>query len=1143
MKKFLLFLLLPMVAFALGQAGSSLTFDNTDDYVMVPNNALLNNLVANYTMEAWINFAAYVNYNRIIDRDQVFAFYIDPSGKVGFRGPAGSPVSVLSNTVLSTGTWYHVAIQVTDAGGGQSTGQMFINGVADGPSVTHASLQLPPQTTALYIGNRFDAARPFNGIIDEVRIWTVARPAAQIAADRGKPLTGSEAGLLAYYKFDEGSGQTTADATANGLNGQLGSTGGGDANDPVWTTPSTAPVGFNLTFPNGGEVLTCGAPVNVTWYGDPVPPTVNVFVSFDGGTSWVQIGSGVPNSGTFATVVPGFPTAQARFRVASGTAHVDDSDANITFNSVGFTPVYISREAENANLFQHHMYSSVDGEAFNCRFIYSSRNWTDSSPAGIAEYNFTITQPGLYVVWARIWGAGSTRNSWLVSMDGGPEKHFHTTKGSVWRWNVVTNGTSYETPTEFPVYFYLNAGAHTLRFRGREHYTRLDRIIITNNLNPGYSGPEPNQWIRITQPATEITHPQIVRNSLYEIKWESYNIASTVTIEFSAAGEFDFPYLIARNTPNDGSFIWQVPDITTNDGWLRISEGSGTTCPADVTWERIYIIDPPPEITVLSPNGGETWIVGSTHAITWQSRYYTGNINLYFSSDNGATWSTIALNEPDDGSYNWIVPEVISNQCLIKVVAAAGGAPWDVSDAVFSIIPPPAPTNITVTEPNGGEAWIVGSVHPITWTVDNYTANVNIYYSTNNGSTWTLVAENLSAFDVYEWTIPNTVSTQCLVKVADAATGTPFDVSDAVFSIVPEESPAPPPNFALQFDGINDVVEVANHASLNVSHQFTIEFWMKTDEPTQKWRRILEKGSFDEYYIAFYGETRKMAGALRTAIPGGSSMTNVLGPSSSLLVPNTWVHVAATFDGSTARFYINGVLESSKPATAAPRNLVKDLIIGGAKHGSIFEYHYKGILDELRIWNIVKSGAEITAAMMSRLTGSEPGLAAYYNFDEGTGQVLHDLSPNANHGKLGHAEDPDDADPVWVLSDRPTTMAMMAMLPQGPASLDDELAEIAEIPQEFELMQNYPNPFNASTTIGYNVPNPSVGDALKVTLEIYDLNGRLMKTLVNTTQAAGYHQVVWNGIDEAGNTVPSGIYFYRLRAGNFVETKSMVLLK
>ncbi|MCK4652926.1 MAG: T9SS type A sorting domain-containing protein [Candidatus Cloacimonetes bacterium] len=94
------------------------------------------------------------------------------------------------------------------------------------------------------------------------------------------------------------------------------------------------------------------------------------------------------------------------------------------------------------------------------------------------------------------------------------------------------------------------------------------------------------------------------------------------------------------------------------------------------------------------------------------------------------------------------------------------------------------------------------------------------------------------------------------------------------------------------------------------------------------------------------------------------------------------------------------------------------------------------------------------------------------------------------------------------------------------------------IPLKTELFGNYPNPFNPETTINFSLKSDS-----KVVLEIFGIKGQKVKTLVNDRLNAGTHQVVWSGKDENGKSVTSGIYFYRITAGNYSETKKCVILK
>jgi hypothetical protein len=107
----------------------------------------------------------------------------------------------------------------------------------------------------------------------------------------------------------------------------------------------------------------------------------------------------------------------------------------------------------------------------------------------------------------------------------------------------------------------------------------------------------------------------------------------------------------------------------------------------------------------------------------------------------------------------------------------------------------------------------------------------------------------------------------------------------------------------------------------------------------------------------------------------------------------------------------------------------------------------------------------------------------------------------------------------------------------GSSVVDD--SHIGSIPSAYALNQNYPNPFNPITTIGFEIPENSFAK-----LTVYDVSGKLIKTLVNEEKEAGYYSVVWDGKDEVGNPVESGIYIYRLTTPDGVnQTNRMTLLK
>lgn len=110
----------------------------------------------------------------------------------------------------------------------------------------------------------------------------------------------------------------------------------------------------------------------------------------------------------------------------------------------------------------------------------------------------------------------------------------------------------------------------------------------------------------------------------------------------------------------------------------------------------------------------------------------------------------------------------------------------------------------------------------------------------------------------------------------------------------------------------------------------------------------------------------------------------------------------------------------------------------------------------------------------------------------------------------------------------------------GPVSATPDAGKVIEgaIPEEFELEQNAPNPFNPTTSILYHLPEDGF-----VTLDIYNLMGQKIRTLVNEQKSAGSYTAKWDGLDDAGRKVASGVYVYSIKAGSFSDVKKMLLLK
>jgi hypothetical protein len=159
--------------------------------------------------------------------------------------------------------------------------------------------------------------------------------------------------------------------------------------------------------------------------------------------------------------------------------------------------------------------------------------------------------------------------------------------------------------------------------------------------------------------------------------------------------------------------------------------------------------------------------------------------------------------------------------------------------------------------------------------------------------------------------------------------------------------------------------------------------------------------------------------------------------------------------------------------------------------------------------------------------------------------ILSGNPPDSPFSNVGDDNDVKaaDTDPVLVV-----TGNVFAKESEGEESEEEVVVAEAAAVTSYELAQNYPNPFwseatsrfagNPSTTINFALP-----EAAQVSLKIYDIAGQLVQTLVDGVIEAGRHQVVWDGTNQHGVKVASGVYFYQLRAREFKQVRKMSLVR
>ncbi len=146
-----------------------------------------------------------------------------------------------------------------------------------------------------------------------------------------------------------------------------------------------------------------------------------------------------------------------------------------------------------------------------------------------------------------------------------------------------------------------------------------------------------------------------------------------------------------------------------------------------------------------------------------------------------------------------------------------------------------------------------------------------------------------------------------------------------------------------------------------------------------------------------------------------------------------------------------------------------------------------------------------------------------------------------DQSNLSHWTEPSEISGSWKVSAYDATDSTAADNASFSLTIKENVLVVDAryaIPDEFALHANYPNPFNPTTTISYDLPEQA-----QVTLGIYDILGKQIKTLVNQSQDAGNKIAVWNGTDNLGRQVSAGVYLYQIQAGEFSQTRKMLLLK
>jgi uncharacterized protein (TIGR02145 family) len=581
---------------------------------------------------------------------------------------------------------------------------------------------------------------------------------------------------------------------------------------------------FALQSPNGGENWRVGTTHNISWTSSNIT-NAKIQITTNNGADWTTVIASTPAAiGNYSWTIPNTPSAQCKIKLT------DASDSTIQSISSSLFTIWIpTLSVSSPNGGENWKVGEIDtikwssSNVTNVRLDYTmdnGSNWTniigstsassgfyawtipftpsvnckvrivdlpDTTIRSISTNKFTISNPPCPGLATVVYGS-QTYNTVLIGNQCWLKENLNI--GS------MINGLLPQTNNSLiEKYCYGNNPANCTTYGGLYQWAESVQYQngTTNALSPSpafyghVQGICPTGW-HIPDSTEFATLKNTVNNdgnSLKAVGQGAFSGAGTDLSGFSALlsgtrfSDGSFANLglynyIASSTEGNALNIYYI-DLGTDFDTIYVglsskSYGRTIRCIKDA------------EVSLLSPVGAENWKVGTTHEITWTSKYFT-NARIELTTNNGASWSTIISSTPaSSGSYEWTVPDSTSTQCKVRISNVIDTTIKSISTSSFTISPIPV---ITIISPNGGENWKVGEIDSIKWTSANVSAS-KIEYSTDNGISWSIVITSTPAsVGYYLWTIPNTPSTQCLVKLNDVADTNNRSTSAGTFTIPP----------------------------------------------------------------------------------------------------------------------------------------------------------------------------------------------------------------------------------------------------------------------------------------------------------------------------------------------------------------------
>jgi hypothetical protein len=575
----------------------------------------------------------------------------------------------------------------------------------------------------------------------------------------------------------------------------------GDTSDGSFSIPAP---NLTLTAPHGAEQWAVGSSQTMSWTRSDAAGNVTVQLNRSyPGASWETLTTtAAGNSLAWIVTSPTTSTARVRIYLTASPTVGDTSAQNFSIGAPQLAlsapdggetwlvgegqTIRWSRQfaAGDVRVLLNRSYPNGSWETLATAVAVDTFRWTVTSPTATAARvrvylvsnlsvadtsaaNFTIIAPGITITspnGGEQWSMGSAVNiAWTrVNADGQVTVALNRSyPGGAWQTLSAS-----ETGNSM---IWTVSGA----------ISSNARVRVTLNSNASVTD-ESNANFTIVQSALTLAAPN---------GGETYTLGGALTVRWSrTAAPGAVAVWLNRSYPNNDwetlassvtadSFAWTASGGASSACRVKIRLNSDTTI-SDLSAANFSLVLR--TLTLTTHNGGETFYTGSTSTVSFTRSNATGNATVQLNRDYPpGSWETLS-STVSTSSYNWNVSGVTSSSARLRIFLTSQSYVGDTSNANFTIAAPA----LVLTSPNGGEQWIVGTPHSISWTRAGVSENVRLELKRNYPSgSWETIASSVAG-TAYVWTVSGATSTEARVRVVSTITSSLADTSEASFSLI-----------------------------------------------------------------------------------------------------------------------------------------------------------------------------------------------------------------------------------------------------------------------------------------------------------------------------------------------------------------------